>query len=114
MFVALDYNSTMVRVLLLFFCFLRIWGGWFVFVVVVWLVECFIGLLFGWFIGWFVGVTFLERNQLQCLYVLPDGAPNITGFSPLAFLKFQQNIQSVLESEEKNMVSPKAVQNSEL
>ena len=71
-------------------------------------------LLFGWLVVslvyWLVGslvdslvVSFLERNQLQCLYVLPDGAPNITDFSPLAFLKFRQNIHSVLGSESKKI-----------
>lgn len=69
-----------------------------------WLVRWLVHWLFGWFIGLLVGslgVLFLERNQLQCLYVLPDGAHNITGFSPLALLKFRQNVRSVLRCEEK-------------
>lgn len=94
----------MVRGLLsLFLCFLRISGGCF----------CLVGWLGGWFIGCLVGclvgslgVLFLERNQLQCLYVLPDGAPNITGFSPLALLKFRQNVHSVLGCENKKKKKP--------
>lgn len=73
-----------------------------------WLVRWLVHWLFGWLFGWFIsllvgslGVSFLERNQLQCLYVLPDGAPNITGFSPLALLKFRQNVHSVLGYENK-------------
>lgn len=78
-----------------------------------WLVRWLVHWLFDWLFGWFIsllvgslGVSFLERNQLQCLYVLPDGAPNITGFSPLALLKFRQNVHSVLGYENKKKKKP--------